>query len=132
MNPKQNLQTTREFQNVFAHRCAAGDGLLLVFAKRNEREESRLGLSISRKYGHAVQRNRWKRLIREAFRKIRLDLPEYLDFPQRLDIVVVPGKQRRSNSAQDFEKSLKKLLCLVAKKLKKDIISHDSIERGLE
>ena len=123
MNPKENLPSTRDFQNVFAYRCMAGDGLLLVFGKRNNLAKSRLGLSISRKYGHAVKRNRWKRLVREAFRKIRTELPE------SLDVVVVPGKQRRSDTMQDYEKSLKKLLRLVVKKLKKDIINTDSIER---
>lgn len=101
----------------------AGDGLLLVFGRRNGLAKSRLGLSISRKYGSAVKRNRWKRLVREAFRRSRTELPE------NLDIVVVPGKQQRSDIMRDYEKSLKKLFRLVVKKLKKDIISKNSTER---
>ncbi|MDO4585479.1 MAG: ribonuclease P protein component [Planctomycetia bacterium] len=123
MNPQENLPSTRDFQNVFANRCMAGDGLLLVFGRRNGLAKSRLGLSISRKYGSAVKRNRWKRLVREAFRRSRTELPE------NLDIVVVPGKQQRSDIMRDYEKSLKKLFRLVVKKLKKDIISKNSTER---
>ncbi|MDO5112806.1 MAG: ribonuclease P protein component [Planctomycetia bacterium] len=126
MDPKETLKSTRDFQNVFAHRQAAGDGLLVVFARQNGREESRLGLSISRKYGCAVKRNRWKRLVREGFRQVRKDLPE------NLDVVVVPGKRRHSDTLQEFEKSLKKLLRLVVKKLKMDIIERVSIQRDLE
>jgi ribonuclease P protein component len=49
--------------------------------------ETRLGLTASKKFGNAVERNRFKRLVREAFRTIRSDLPNGLDlnvFPRSL------------------------------------------------
>lgn len=40
---------------------------------------SRLGLVVGRRHGNAIRRNRIKRLIREAFRRVRDEFPASLD-----------------------------------------------------
>jgi ribonuclease P protein component len=65
------LSRSADFDRVFRHgRSHAGRELVLYVFPRGDgtdAAESRLGLSVSRKVGGAVQRNRVKRLLREAF-----------------------------------------------------------------
>lgn len=90
------IRSSRDFRRAYQRRATASDERLLVFAHPNDLPYPRLGLSVSRKVGKAVVRNRWKRLIREAFRLSRHQLP------QGIDLVVIPR--------QDVEPKLEELL----------------------
>jgi ribonuclease P protein component len=85
--PSRRLLKTAEFDRVFDRRRSQADGVLLVYARENDREYSRIGLVVSRKVGGSVLRARWKRCIREAFRLSQNELPA------GLDLVVLPRPQ---------------------------------------
>jgi len=78
------LRRTSDFQRVYRQRCSASDERLIVYGRENDLPVSRLGVSVSRKVGPAVVRNRWKRLIRESF---RLSLES---LRPGIDLVVIP------------------------------------------
>lgn len=60
--------TSRDFQRAHESSLFAADATLVIKGVRNGLQRTRLGLSVSRHTGNAVARNRWKRLVREAFR----------------------------------------------------------------
>ena len=68
------------FSEVYGQRVRREAGPLLVYARPNGLEFSRLGLSVGRRIGNAVRRNRVKRLLREAFRLNRDAWPAGYDW----------------------------------------------------
>lgn len=75
------LSRSAEFDRVFRHgRSHAGRDLVLyVFPRGSDGGPPRLGLSVSRRVGGAVQRNQVKRLLREAFAQECARLPDGSD-----------------------------------------------------
>ncbi|MHC4179263.1 MAG: ribonuclease P protein component [Planctomycetota bacterium] len=104
------IRRQADFQRAYGRRCMASDRLLLVFGCANDLPHPRLGLSVSRKIGKAVVRNRWKRLLREAFRLSRQRLPV------GIDLVVVPRPDVEPRLAELLE-SLPQLADRIARRL---------------
>ncbi len=112
--PKRSrVRKQAEFDRVYQQQAYAADGMLVVRGCQNGLSHARLGLSVSRKVGNAVVRNRWKRLIREAFRTSPTKIPVGLDFVARPRKGAVP-------SLAAIQKSLPQLCRRVARKAKRE------------
>jgi ribonuclease P protein component len=103
--PKNHLlRTTGEFQRVYRSGLRLyGKGFALIFLA-NALEYNRLGISVHRKAGNAVRRNRIKRLVREVFRLYR-DL-----FPAATDIVLTVRPGFAINSLFDMQTSVARVI----------------------
>jgi ribonuclease P protein component len=107
---EERLTRPADFRRVFERRCSVSDAWLIVYGLVNDRAYSRLGLSVSRKVGPAVHRNRLRRLYREAFRLERAALPT------GLDLVLIP-RSPVEPSLDDLRVSLPALAHVLARRL---------------
>lgn len=114
--PKQRrLVKGDQFTIVMRRGKCAADGCLVLFALPRQSDDTnsspRLGVTIPKKAGNAVVRNRWKRWIRESFRTQQSKLPAGMDF-------VVRPKKGAIGSWAAIEKSLPKLARKAAARLR--------------
>ena len=107
--PEHHVRSGLDFKRAYAARFSASDHRLVVIGYPNGLPHPRLGLSVSKRVGNAPCRNRWKRLIREAFRLTRPDLPA------GLDLIVIP-RFGAEPELRSLMQSLKKLARRVEKR----------------
>ena len=102
--PAQRLRKTRQFEPVYRARNVLVGQYVVIYVLPNEGEYSRLGVSVSRKVGNAVRRNRIKRIFREAF---RLSKNEMLS---GLDIIMIPRRGKSDWPMKEVKAELVRLL----------------------
>ena len=109
--PWERLRSRRDFLKVFrsggrVHRR----GLLLHFLA-NGLDHDRLGLSVSRRIGGAVRRNRVKRWLREAYRRNKRTRGP------GMDLVVTPKIPLLEEDYHEAERSLRSAIREASNKL---------------
>lgn len=92
-----------EFDRVYQKGQKFVNKYFVVYVLKTDRQRSRLGVTVSKKVGNSVKRNRVKRLIREVFRLSKKHLA-----PGN-DIVVIARKAAYGLSFMQAKESLMEL-----------------------
>ena len=97
-----SIKSSRDFTRAFRKGKSSGDKLLVVYILPNRLDSNKIGISIGKKVGKSVHRNRVKRLLREGYRLIEENLKV------GFDIVFMPRQGSKDASFSDFASSMNK------------------------
>ncbi|HXE44183.1 MAG TPA: ribonuclease P protein component [Conexibacter sp.] len=111
------LSRSAEFDRVFRQGRSHANRVLIVYGfprpdAASVADEPRLGLSVSRRVGGAVERNKVKRLLREAFEQEAAQLPE------GHDVVIVARPEARIVAERDGLEGLRASLAELIEQLR--------------
>jgi ribonuclease P protein component len=107
----KTLKLNYEFKNVFDKGKYYVNDQVIVYILKNKLEYNRIGIAVSTKLGHAVKRNRIKRLIRSAYQSFDLK-------NESLDIVFTWNKKSSIEDAsyeiirEELSKTFKRIQIL--------------------
>ncbi|MCD8022136.1 MAG: ribonuclease P protein component [Lachnospiraceae bacterium] len=94
------LKKYADFQRVYRKGKSYANRYLVMYVLRQDTQENRIGISVSKKVGNSVVRHRITRLIRESYR-----LNEE-KFEQGLDIVVVARAGAKDRDFTEIKSAL--------------------------
>lgn len=114
---KKNRLTKREyFDKVYRHgKSTANHQFVLYYKVQPQQESFRLGVSVSKKLGNAVVRNRIRRLLKEI---VRLNAAR---IPGGYDLIIIARKPAAEMDYHDMEKSVLHVLKRASLLLRKEV-----------
>ena len=106
MEKKYRLRKNLEFKRVYSGGKNYWNRNLTLYIKKNNMEETRLGITITKKIGNAVVRNRIKRRIKEIYRK------KFFRIKSGYDLIFIPKKNVVDISYKELESAIIHILKL--------------------
>jgi ribonuclease P protein component len=107
LKKKFRIKKNKDFQIVFKQgKSFANRQFIIYVLKKNEQSKFRIGLSVSKKIGNSVMRNRIKRRIRQSFFELKDFIKEENDY------VIIARKPAAEMEFHEIKSSLIHLLKL--------------------
>ena len=102
MKKAYRVRKNEEFSSIIKKRHSKGNSVFVVYASYKAQSNARVGISVSKKLGGAVERNKIKR-------QLRMMLQEILDFEEcNYDYIVIVRNAYLANSYAENKKCLEK------------------------
>jgi ribonuclease P protein component len=107
MKKSFRIKKNDDFQTVFSKGKSFANRQFVVYMyKKEQNVPFRIGLSVSKKVGNAVVRNRIKRYIRQSFAELKTDIRPDNDF------IIIARKPAANMSCNEVKSSLMHVLKL--------------------
>ena len=100
MNGNERIKKNSQFRFIYSRGKSYSNDKLVLYIFRNKKNINRIGLSVSKKVGKSVLRNRIKRLIREGY---RLNKNMY---KRGYDLIFIARVGAKTANFKDIEKSV--------------------------
>lgn len=97
MNKSETLRNNADFRKTYRQGLSYSNRRFVVYVRRNGLDYNRIGISTSRKYGNAVQRNRVRRIIKELYRAYERNIAA------GHDLVFIPRVSTRDRGLREVE-----------------------------
>lgn len=94
------VEKNKDFQNVYNNGVSFANRYLVMYVLKNNTENNRIGISVSKKVGNSVIRHHITRLVRESYR-LHEDM-----FDSGLDIVVIARVAARHVGYKEIESAV--------------------------
>ena len=102
---KKRLASNKQFEAVLARKVRVANGLLVLYVAENDCGYPRVGVSVGKSCGGAVERNRLKRLLREAFRQSQDRIAPCFDYL----LMISPQLSKKLNKSINSKEAVRQL-----------------------
>ena len=104
MKKENRIKKNEEFSRIIAKKHTVGNAVFLVYFDKKALDHARVGISVSKKMGNAVVRNKIKRQLRMMF------IENFDNETYEKDVIVIVRKNYLQNSYLENKCYLEKLL----------------------
>ncbi len=111
MKKEYRIKKNEEFQSIIRKKQSVANRCFVVYYRKNN-EHLRIGISVSKKLGNAVVRNKVKR-------QVRMMAQEVFDKDRKNDLIIIVRNQFLKNSYEDNQKELRYLNNKIIKRTEK-------------
>lgn len=103
MKKKYRIKKSDEFQKIIHHKKFISCPSFVLYVRSRSEDHSRIGISVGKKLGNAVVRNKIKRQVRMMFQEI-------FDFNESFDGILIVRKKFLEQSYAVNKKDLESLI----------------------